>query len=121
MKTASASSIVVSLFVASFALPVAAQEIVEFDDHFVSTRTRAEVQAEAATAAAAGQLVPTGEAMEYPMLASAPSTLTRSEVRAEVARAAAAGELNQQGEITAIAPLRFDSTRLAGGGADSAS
>ncbi len=114
-------TVFVSLFVASFALPVAAQEIIEFNDHFVSTRTRAEVQAEAASAAAAGQVEPTGEAMEYPTLVSAPSTLTRAEVKAELARAAAAGELNMQGEITVIPPLHFGSRQLAGGGADQAS
>jgi diphthamide synthase (EF-2-diphthine--ammonia ligase) len=120
MKTVFVSPILASLL-ASFALPVAAQEIIEFDDHFVSTRTRAEVQAEAATAAAAGQVEPMGEAIEYPTLVSASSTRTRAEVRAEVARAAAAGELNMQGEITVIPPLHVGSTRLAGGGVDRAS
>ncbi|MDT3680168.1 MAG: DUF4148 domain-containing protein [Burkholderiaceae bacterium] len=114
-------TILVSLFVASFALPVAAEELVEFNDHFVSTHTRAEVQAELASAAAAGQVEPSGEAMAYPTRMSASSSLTRAEVKAELARAAAAGELNMQGEITVIPPLHFGSTQLAGGGADRAS
>lgn len=110
MKTAFAS-----ILVASFALPVAAQEITQFDDPFVSTRTRAEVQAEVAGAAAAGQLEPMGEAIGYPTPMSSSSTLTRAEVKAELARAAAAGELNMQGEITTIPPLRSGdgSARLA--------
>lgn len=108
-------SIFYSIVFASFTLPVAAQEIVEFDDHFVSTRTRAEVQAEVASAAASGQLEPMGEAMSYPTLTSASSSRTRAEVKAELARAAAAGELNMQGEITAIPPVHSSggSTRLA--------
>lgn len=99
-------AIYVSVLVASFTLPVAAQEIVEFDDHFVSTRTRAEVQAEVVSAAAAGQLEPMGEAIEYPTVRYAPSApLTRTEVKAALERAAAAGELNMQGEITVIPPV----------------
>lgn len=110
-------SIFYSIVFASFALPVAAQEIVEFDDHFVSTRTRAEVRAELASAAAAGRLEPMGEAMSYPTSMPSSSSLTRAEVKAELARAAAAGELNQQGEITAIPPVHRGggSTRLARG------
>lgn len=111
-----------TILVASFALPVAAQEIIEFDDHFVSMRTRAEVQAEVASAAAEGQLEAAGEALWYPTTTSTSSTLTRAEVQAELARAAAAGELNMQGEITVVPPLhpRGGSTRLASRGVDRA-
>jgi hypothetical protein len=48
------------------------------DDHFVSTKTRAEVQAELADARAQG-LVNQGDA-EYPILATQKSDLTRAQV-----------------------------------------
>lgn len=48
------------------------------DDHFVSTKTRAEVQAELAEARAQG-LMNQGNAV-YPVLVSEKSTLTRAQV-----------------------------------------
>jgi hypothetical protein len=110
-------TIIVSALFAAFSLPVAAGEIVEFDDHFVSMRSRAEVQAEVAKAAAAGELDTAGEITSYPNMASVPSTRSRAEVKAELARAAAAGELNTQGEITWIPPVHSGSgpARLASG------
>lgn len=61
--------------------------------------TRAEVRQSVLAARAAGDLVPAGEAEDYPHAqTSTPSTLTRSQVREEVIEARAAGQLIPAGE-----------------------
>jgi len=63
--------------------------------------TRAEVRQSVLAARAAGELLPAGEAADYPReQVSAPSTLTRSEVRHEVIEARAAGELIPAGDAS---------------------
>ncbi len=96
-------TLIISALLAGFGATVVAQEIIPFDDHFVSTRTRAEVRAEALQAAASGELYrQQGEITWMPEAGafSGPGK-TRSEVLAELSQAAASGELyRQQGEIT---------------------
>jgi hypothetical protein len=61
--------------------------------------TRAQVRQSVLAARTAGELLPAGEAVDYPRdQVSAPSTLTRSQVRHEVIEARAAGELIPAGE-----------------------
>ncbi len=100
-------ALVVSAVLAGFVATAAAGEIVPFDDHFVSMKTRAEVQAETAQAAQSGELYrQRGELTYTPSLESSGVVRSRAEVRAEVARAAASGELyRQQGEITWMEPV----------------
>ena len=107
----------VSALLLTTALPAVAGEIVPFDDHFVSTRTRAEVMAEVASAAAAGQLYTQGEIVSYPGDPAPRSMLTRAEVMAELARARAAGELSTQNEISWEPPIavRKSSQQMARG------
>jgi hypothetical protein len=97
--------LIVSTLLAGVMLPLAAQEIVPFNDYFVSTRSRADVMAETSAAAAAGDLVTQGEIVTYPSPVPQRSSPTRAEVRAELARAAAAGELSTQNEITWEPPM----------------
>jgi hypothetical protein len=98
-------TLILSALLAGFGATVAAQEIIPFDDHFVSTRTRAEVLAEVSQAAMSGDLYrQQGEITWMPSLDTfgGPSR-SRAEVRQEVSLAAASGELyRQQGEITWI-------------------
>lgn len=105
-------AILVSALLAATSLPLAnAGEIVPFEDHFVSTRSRADVMAETARAAEAGELRTQGEIVSYPSPADSGSLLTRSQVREELARAAAAGELSAQNEITSEPVYRTSSPR----------
>ena|ERR1700754_1136751 len=61
--------------------------------------TRSQVRQSVLAARAAGELLPAGDAADYPReQVSAPSTLTRSEVRHEVIEARAAGELIPAGD-----------------------
>jgi len=108
-------AIVFTALLATAALPLAAQEIIPYDDHFASTRTRAEVMAEVRDAVAAGHLYTQGEIVSYPDHPTSASMLSRAEVVAELARAQAAGELSSQNEITSEPPLRMpgESSRLA--------
>ena len=95
-----------SALLVTTALPAVAGEIVPFDDHFVSTRTRAEVMSEVAAAVAAGHLYTQGEIITYPGdPAPSRSMLTRAQVTAELARAQAAGELSTQNEISWEPPM----------------
>ncbi|HRO58788.1 MAG TPA: DUF4148 domain-containing protein [Burkholderiaceae bacterium] len=94
-----------SALLVTTALPAVAGEIVPFDDHFVSTRTRAEVMSEVAAAAAAGHLYTQGEIITYPGDPAPRSMLTRAQVKAELARAQAAGELSTQNEISWEPPM----------------
>ena len=98
---------VVSVLLAGFAATAVAQEIVPFDDHFVSASTRAEVQAEVAQAARSGELDnQQGEITYTPSFDATGPSRSRAEVRNETARAAASGDLyRQQGEITWTKPL----------------
>lgn len=121
-------TLIISALLAGFGATVVAQEIIPFDDHFVSTRTRAEVRAEALQASASGELYrQQGEITWLPSAdASSSPGKTRSEVLAELSQAAASGELyRQQGEITwlpeAGAASRYASreSRISSGGAGS--
>jgi hypothetical protein len=61
--------------------------------------TRAEVRQSVLAARAAGQLIPAGQAEDFPAATrAAPSTLTRAEVRADVLAARADGQLLPAGE-----------------------
>jgi hypothetical protein len=99
-------TLIASALLAGFAATAAAQEIIPFDDHFISTKTRAEVQAEVAQAARSGELYrQQGELTYSPTFNAAGPVHSRAQVRAEVARAAATGDLyRQQGEITWMGP-----------------
>jgi len=78
-----------------------------------SPLTRAEVRQSVIAARNAGELLPAGDAAEYPRPQhTAPSTLTRSEVRKKVIEARDAGELIPAGEgddefFARSAPLTF--------------
>lgn len=67
-------------------------------DNFVSTRTRAEVQAELRAAIADGWQSSQGEASRAPEMENFVSTLTRAEVRGELMAAIARGERLSYGE-----------------------
>lgn len=69
-------------------------------DNFVSTRTRAEVQAEVLAAIASGRHLSQGEASRAPEMERFVSTRTRAEVRAEVLTAIANGERLSYGEAS---------------------
>jgi len=99
-------ALIASALLAGFAATGVAQEIIPFDDHFVSTKTRAEVLAEVSQAARSGELYrQQGELTYAPSFETSGPVHSRAEVRAEVARAAASGDLyRQQGEITWMEP-----------------
>ncbi len=109
-------TLIASALLAGFAATAVAQEIIPFDDHFASTKTRAEVLAEVAQAARSGELYrQQGELTYSPSFEASGPVHSRAEVRAEVARAAASGDLyRQQGEITWVAPPTTASGRNGG-------
>jgi hypothetical protein len=111
-------TILFSALLVATSLPLAAQEIVPYEDYFVSSRSRAEVMNETARAAAAGELTTQGEIVTYVQRSSSTPSLSRAEVRAELARAEAAGELSAQNEITAepVFRMRESRSQLASGG-----
>ena len=99
-------ALIASAVLAGFAATAVAQEIIPFDDHFVSMKTRAEVRAETAQAARSGELYrQQGELTYVPSFQVSAPVHSRAEVRAELAGAAASGALyRQQGEITWMEP-----------------
>jgi hypothetical protein len=94
---------------ASFAQEVTRAPEIE---NFVSTRTRAEVQAELKIAMAAGNLHAQGEITRAPEIEAFIAARTRAQVKDELMAALARGERLSQGEITRAPELeRFVSTR----------
>jgi hypothetical protein len=89
----------VNRWFAATALTIAAGAALAGQPDGNAPMTRAEVRQSVLAARAAGELVPTGDAADYPRdQESAPSTITRSEVRHEVIEARAAGELIPAGD-----------------------
>jgi hypothetical protein len=87
------------LVLGSIALAAGGALAAEVPDNDVAP-TRAETRQAVLAARAAGQLVPAGEAAEYPPAPSSSApTLDREEVRHEVVEARAAGTLLPAGEI----------------------
>lgn len=87
-----------TLAIACFgALAQEASPAPEFD-HFVSTRTRAEVRAELAAAIANGSYRPQSEASYAPEFERLTSQRSRADVKAEVRQAIARGERLSYGE-----------------------
>ena len=90
--------IVIILSLSLLSLRAVAGEATIFDDSFTSTRTRAEVRAEAVAALAAGERLSWGEASQ-PDMARPTGTRARAEVVAEAREARRLGTLDD-GEAT---------------------
>ena len=90
--------IVIILSLSLLSLRAVAGEATIFDDSFTSTRTRAEVRAEAVAAQAAGERLSWGEASQ-PDMARPTGTRARAEVVAEAREARRLGTLDD-GEAT---------------------
>jgi hypothetical protein len=91
-------AILIALSFSTLSFAAAASEATVLDDHFMSTRTRAEVRAEVADALARGDVLSHGEAGGHDFWRGAPSTKTRTQVTAELAEARTRGLLPPVGE-----------------------
>ncbi len=94
--------ILVATLLSFAAVGAMSQELDRDHSTFVSTRTRAAVEAEAQNARASGQWVPGGDVREAAVGANvdaSATTLTRQDVKNQVAAARAAHQLPRIGEL----------------------